>query len=214
MGWKGTALNRFDAHRLGRRIKGLFTIFEVEDTIGIPPKEFGRPLKEVALQQLRSLYEGLVNEELGYVIAVVDVDVDPLGYVLPRDGSTYHRCKLTLLTFLPQIQEVIEGEVVELTEFGAFVRVGPVDALLHISQIMDDYLSYDEKHAVLMGKKTGRTLTVGDSVRARIVAVSLASGATGKIGITTRQPFLGKLEWIKEEAGKAKPAEKVETSVG
>ncbi|MEM4675742.1 MAG: DNA-directed RNA polymerase, partial [Nitrososphaerota archaeon] len=53
------------------------------------------------------------------------------------------------------------------------------------------------------------------SVRARIVAVSLTGGASGKIGITTRQPFLGKIEWIKEETKKLKGFEsKVETSVG
>jgi len=29
-------------------------------------------------------------------------------------------------------------------------------------------------------------------------------GGSGKIGITARQPFLGKLEWIKEAVRKAK----------
>jgi len=192
----------------------LFMLFEVEGAIGIPPREFHKPLKEVAMQQLRNVYEGIVDEELGYVIAVVDVDVEPVGYLLPRDGSTYHKYRLTLLTYLPKVQEVVEGEIVELTDFGAFVRIGPVDALLHISQIMDDYLDYDEKHSILTGKKTGKKLVVGDSVRARIVAVSLTSGASGKIGITTRQPFLGKLEWIKEETRKVEGSEsKVETRV-
>lgn len=190
-------------------------LFEVEEAIGIPPKEFHKPLKEVAMQQLKNVYEGIIDEELGYIIAIVDVDVEPVGYLLPRDGSTYHKCKLKLLTYLPKVQEVVEGEIVELTDFGAFVRIGPVDALLHISQIMDDYLDYDEKHSILTGKKTGKKLVLGDSVRARIVAVSLTGGASGKIGITTRQPFLGKIEWIKEETKKLKGVEsKVETSVG
>ena len=34
-------------------------------------------------------------------------------------------------------------------------------------------------------------------MRVRITAVSLGrAGSSGKIGVTARQPFLGKLEWI------------------
>jgi DNA-directed RNA polymerase subunit E' len=46
--------------------------------------------------------------------------------------------------------------VVEIADFGAFVRIGPVDALLHVSQLMDDYISYDEKQGVLLGKESKR----------------------------------------------------------
>ncbi|MCD6126434.1 MAG: DNA-directed RNA polymerase [Thaumarchaeota archaeon] len=185
----------------------MFNLIEVEDTIGIVPKDFGKPLKQVALEELRSLYEGKIVEGLGYVIMVTDVEVDPMGILLPRDGSTYHRVKAKLLTFQPRVQEVGEGEVVEITEFGAFIRVGPLDALLHISQIIDDYITYDERHSILTGKKTGKRLEVGDDVRFRVVAVSLTHGTVGKVGVTTRQPYLGKLEWIKESLEKLKPAE-------
>jgi DNA-directed RNA polymerase subunit E' len=110
---------------------------------------------------------------------------------------------------MPIIQEVVEGDVVEIADFGAFVRIGPVDALLHVSQLMDDYISYDEKQGVLLGKESKRKLASGDQVRARITAVSLGrAGSSGKIGITARQPFLGKLDWLQEDQGKAskKPA--------
>jgi DNA-directed RNA polymerase subunit E' len=73
---------------------------------------------------------------------------------------------------------------------------------------MDDYISYDEKQGVLLGKETKRKLTSGDQVRVRITAVSLGrAGSSGKIGVTARQPFLGKLEWLQMDQGKA-PAEK------
>ena len=39
-----------------------------------------------------------------------------------------------------------------------------------------------------------------DLVRARIVAISSASKTkAGKLGLSTRRPFLGKLEWIQED---------------
>jgi DNA-directed RNA polymerase subunit E' len=182
----------------------MFKLLLLEDTIRIPPEKFGEPLEQAGHEQLKVKYEGLVDEELGYVIAVADIKVNPTGKIIPGDGATYHRVSFSLLTFFPKIQEIVEGEVVEIADFGAFVRVGPIDALLHVSQLMDDFISYDEKQGVLMGKETKRKLSTGDQVRARITAVSLArGGGSGKIGITARQPFLGKLEWIREEVRKA-----------
>lgn len=197
----------------------LFKLITLEDTIRIPPETFGNPLEAVGHQQVKAKYEGIVDEELGYVIAVTDVKVSPVGKIIPGDGATYHKVTFSLLTFYPKIQEVLEGEVVEIADFGAFVRIGPIDALLHVSQLMDDFISYDEKQGVLLGKETKRKLTSGDQVRVRITAVSLGrAGSSGKIGVTARQPFLGKLEWIEREVQKIKeqaekkPAEKVEAS--
>lgn len=54
-----------------------------------------------------------------------------------------------------------------------------------------------------MGKESKRKLSTGDRVRVRITAVSLGrSGGSGKIGVTARQPFLGKLEWIQKDVEK------------
>jgi DNA-directed RNA polymerase subunit E' len=196
----------------------LFRLITLEDTIRIPPETFGNPLEAVGHQQVRAKYEGVVDEELGYVIAVIDVKANPVGKIIPGDGATYHKVSFSLLTFYPKIQEIVEGEVVEIADFGAFVRVGPIDALLHVSQLMDDFISYDEKQGVLLGKETKRKLLTGDQVRVRITAVSLGrAGSSGKIGVTARQPFLGKLEWIDQDVQKIKemlekkPAEKEKT---
>jgi DNA-directed RNA polymerase subunit E' len=178
----------------------MFKLVTLEDTIRIPPEKFGEPIEVVGLEQLKMKYEGMVDEELGYIIAVVNLKVNPVGKIIPGDGATYHKVKFTLLTFYPKIQEVVEGEVVEVADFGAFIRVGPIDALLHVSQLMDDFITYDEKQGVLMGKETQRKLTTGDHVRVRVTAVSLGKGGvSGKVGVTARQPFLGKVEWIKDE---------------
>ena len=185
----------------------LFKLITQEDTIRIPPETFGNPLEAVGHQQVKAKYEGVVSEELGYVIAVANVRVSPTGKIIPGDGATYHKVSFSLLTFYPKIQEVVEGEVVEIADFGAFVRIGPIDALLHVSQLMDDFISYDEKQGVLQGKETKRKLISGDQVRVRITAVSLGrAGSSGKIGVTARQPFLGKLEWIDYDTQKIKEA--------
>jgi DNA-directed RNA polymerase subunit E' len=115
------------------------------------------------------------------------------------------------LAYFPKIQEIVEGEVVEITDFGAFIRIGPTDALLHLSQITDDFLTGDVKQGVIMASQTKRTLKVGSRVRVRITAVSLLRGtAMGKIGVTCRQSFLGALEWIEEDVAKARRPKKTE----
>jgi DNA-directed RNA polymerase subunit E' len=185
----------------------MFKLITLQDTIRIPPDTFGNPLEAVGKEQVKAKYEGVVDEELGYVIAVSKVEVSPIGKIIPGDGATYHKVNFSLLTFYPVIQEIVEGDVVEIADFGAFVRIGPVDALLHVSQLMDDFISYDEKQGVLQGKESKRKLATGDQVRVRITAVSLGrAGSSGKIGVTARQPFLGKLEWLKEEAAAIKEA--------
>jgi len=190
------------------REKIVFKLVTLEDTIRIPPEKFGNPLEKVGYEQLKLKYEGMVDDELGYVVAVTDINVNPIGKIIPGDGATYHRVAFSLLTFYPRIQEVIEGEVVEIANFGAFIRVGPIDALLHVSQLMDDFISYDEKQGVLLGKETKRKLATGDHVRVRVTAVSLGRGGTsGKIGVTARQPVLGKIEWIKEDLKKMETKE-------
>jgi DNA-directed RNA polymerase subunit E' len=190
----------------------MFNVITLKDTIRISPQKFGQPLEAAAYDELRSKYEGLVDEELGYVISVSKVIVNPYGRIVPGDGGTHHPVTFSILTFFPQLQEIVEGEVVEVADFGTFLRVGPVDTLLHVSQLMDDFISYDERQGVLMGKESGRTIQRGDILRVRMVAVSFPKGrSSGKIGVTARQPMLGKLEWINEEVKRGQePAIKIE----
>ncbi len=186
----------------------MFNKVTMRDTIRIDPTRFGYPLEDAALEELRSKYEGLVDDDLGYVISVIDLKVNPVGRILPGDGGTHHHVVFDILTFYPELQEVVEGEVVEVADFGTFLRIGPVDALLHVSQLMDDFISYDERQGVLLGRESGRTIQRGDVFRVRIVAVSFPRGrSSGKIGVTARQPFLGKLEWIEKEISEAEPQE-------
>lgn len=182
----------------------MFQLVELEDVVRITPDKFDEPLNEAAKKILKAKYESTVNPELGFVILVTDVKVDPVGKIIPGDGATYHKARLSILTFLPKIKEVIEGIVVEIMDFGAFVRIGPADALLHLSQILDEYLTTDARQGIIRGTQSNRTLRVGSVVRVRITAVSLGKGMEmGKIGVTCRQPFLGALEWIEEDVKKA-----------
>lgn len=183
----------------------MFQISELEDVIRVPPAKFGSKLDGVAREILKSKYESTINPELGYIILITNISVDPTGKIIPGDGATFHKVDFEVMTFFPRVQEVVEGEIVEITDFGAFVRIGPTDALLHLSQITDDYLTSDVKQGIILANQAKRTLRVGSKVRVRITAVSLPRGAAlGKIGVTCRQPFLGAFEWIEEDIEKSR----------
>ncbi len=172
--------------------------------VRIPPSLFGTTLKKASINILKEKYESMINADLGYIIMILDAKVDEMGKMIPGDGGTFHKVEFDALTFYPKLQEIVQGEIVDITDFGAFVRIGPTDALLHLSQVMDDYLKSDVKAGMIIANQSGKTLRVGSALRARITAVSLGKAAAmGKIGITCRQPFLGADEWIAEEIKKS-----------
>jgi len=182
----------------------LFSISTLLDVVRIPPSLFGTALKKAAINILKEKYESMINADLGYIIMILDAKVEELGKMIAGDGGTFHKVEFDALTFYPKLQEIVHGEIVDITDFGAFVRIGPTDALLHLSQVMDDYLKSDVKSGMIIANQSGRTLKVGATLRARITAVSLGKAATmGKIGITCRQPYLGADEWIAEEIKKS-----------
>ena len=192
----------------------MFSISTLEDIVRIPPNLFGTALNDAAINILKSKYESMVKADLGYIIMILDANVEPMGKIIAGDGATFHRVTFDALTFYPKLQEIIYGELVDVTDFGAFVRIGPTDALLHLSQVMDDYLKSNIASGTILANQSGRTLKIGSSIRARITAVSLGKASTmGKIGVTCRQPFLGTDEWIEEDLKKANNADGKEEKV-
>lgn len=182
----------------------MFAIAHMSDVVRIPPSKLTNSLKLTAIGILKEKYESMVSADLGYVILIIDAETNAVGKVIAGDGATYHKVNFTALTFYPRLHEVVEGEVVEITDFGAFVRIGPTDALLHLSQITDDYLKSDVKQGLILSNQSEKTLRIGSKIRARITAISLGKSASmGKIGITCRQPFLGALEWVDKEIRRA-----------
>ena len=191
----------------------MFKLFTIEGKIEIPPFLFDQEKTTSARIILSEDYEGIITRDYGFIIAVVDVlEVGP-GVIIPGNAATFHAVEFTILTFKPTVSELVEGTIVEIVDFGAFVRLGPLDGLVHVSQICDDYISYEQVGNRFIGKETGKILEVNDQVKAKIIAVSLGTGRSGKLGLTMRQKFLGKEDWIESDieevlSEKAKPEEK------
>jgi len=189
----------------------MYRVCSIMDTVRVPPNKFSGELKKTVLGLVQHEYEGLMDEDLGVVVAVMGVDDVSEGKVIPGDGAAYHETNMRLLVYKPEVHEVVKGVISEVTEFGAFVKIGPIEGLIHVSQIMDDYINYDPKLPGFVGKETGKKLQTGDVVLARVVSVSLKGNiASSKIGLTMRQEGLGKEDWAKfdEKTRKKKEAAK------
>jgi DNA-directed RNA polymerase subunit E' len=158
----------------------------------------GNPLEEAVELALRNKYEAVVDKTLGTIVAVLSADRIGEGKILAGDGAVYYDVDFEAVVFKPEMQEIVEGEVVEIVKFGAFLSIGPFDGLLHVSQITNEYISYDEKNARLVSKESNKALGEGEKVRARVIAVSLneKEPRESKIGLTMRQTGLGKLDWL------------------
>ena len=192
----------------------MYSITRVEDTIRILPDKFGEDLDEVIKENVQKTFEGTVRKNHGIIVVAQNIQPIGDGIVIHGDGAMYQKVAFDALTYMPNLQEVVDGIVCEIVEFGAFCHIGPIDALIHMSQIMNDYVEVDSENEIITGKEKKKTLRVGDTIRARIVSVSLneLSARESKIGLTMRQPSLGAHDWIykSEEEEKKKDKTKKE----
>ncbi|OYT57120.1 MAG: DNA-directed RNA polymerase [Candidatus Aenigmarchaeota archaeon ex4484_14] len=176
----------------------MYKIITIEDEVRVPPTKFGMDIKDAIKDSLEDQLEGKIKPDIGVFLAVTEILDVKEGKIIPNDGAIYYPSKLRVLVFNPEDQEVLPGVVVDITEFGAFIRIGPLDGLVHVSQIIDDRISYDAKNATFVARKSKKTLKEGDVVRCRIVGVSLGKAQT-KISLTMRQPWLGSMKWIEAD---------------
>ena len=184
----------------------MFYLLDVEDHVRVEPKHFGLPTREAIERQLNQDYVNSISKEFGYVVGVLSIGKIDDGVIISGDGAAYYNTEFKLLVWKPELHELVYGTISEITNFGAFMQVGPARGMIHISQTMEDYVSLS-KTGTLSGKSSKRSLNKGDDCVARIVAISYKAG-TPKIGLTMRQPGLGKLQWLDEDAKKKVFAEK------
>jgi DNA-directed RNA polymerase subunit E' len=183
---------------------------QLADKVRVPPHRLGEELSRVILDVLQEQLEASIDKEIGIFIAITRVQNIGEGEIIPGDGSVYYDVEFEAVVLRLTLQEIVEGLTVETTSFGAFISLGPIDAMLHVSQISDEYINYDEKNARLICQESKRFIGVGDPVRARVVTLSLneREPRDSKIGLTMRQSGLGTLRWLEEDLAKEKDKEK------
>jgi len=185
----------------------MFYKVKIKDHVRVSPDKFGMDLTQAVITEIKSKYSGFISKELGLVIDVSEVNNIGEGIIIPGDGASYYETTFDLLTFEPEMQEVVRGKIKDIADFGVFFSMGPIDGMIHISQTMNDFVSFS-KDKVLLGKDSKRSIKVGDRCRSRIIAISYKDVANPKLGLTMRQAGLGKEEWIEsdlKEGAEGKP---------
>jgi DNA-directed RNA polymerase subunit E' len=178
----------------------MYKILTVTDTVRVPPRRFAEDLEDVVKSEFENTMAGKIDKSAGIILSVNEVVQSGEGKIIMGDGAIYYDVTLEVLAYMPGLNEVVEGSVSEIIEFGAFINFGPMDGLAHVSQITEDYMSYDQKNSMLIGKESKKSLKLGDTVKARVVSISLKPKfSSSKIGLTMRQPYLGKLEWLDDD---------------
>ncbi len=82
--------------------------------------------------------------------------------------------------------DIVEGTVARLTNFGAFVDLGGVDGLVHISQIAHEHV-----------KNPGDVLTIGQKVKVKILSIDKENG---RVSLSIKDTLAGPWDAIAEKA--------------
>ena len=183
----------------------MYMITQGETVVPIPPARLSENIEDVIDELTWRQCEGQFGPDKSITILIRNVRPNGPGRIVHGDGSVYQTVEFDQVVFKFKENEIIQGQVVQITKYGAFIKFGPLDGLLHISQVMDDRVDIDEENQRLVGKDSGRTLNIGDIVRARIISMDIneKNPQDSKIGLVTSGGVgLGRLEWIEEDEKK------------
>lgn len=187
----------------------MFYEIQAKTHVRVPPNLLADETKDAVFKKLGESFEGHISSEVGFIVAVTEVLAIGEGIIIPGDGAAFYDTTFKFLAYLPEMQEVVLGKISDITNFGAFLNMGAVDGMIHVSQTMDDFINFS-KQKTLTGKESKKVLKVGDQCKARIIAVSFKDVSNPKIGLTMRQPHLGNVKWLEDEKKKGVKKEKEE----
>lgn len=164
-----------------------------KDSVRIPPAMLAEDLKDSVYNLLNEKLARTIHKDHGIIILVENPEIKSNGKIVHGDVGVYVDVEFDCLVFSPKINEVVEGEVSETVEFGAFINLGPMDGLAHVSQVSDEFMSFDKKTGALVGKKSKKSLKKGEIVKCKIATISFKDTVpASKIGVVMRQNGLGK----------------------
>jgi DNA-directed RNA polymerase subunit E' len=189
--------------------ENLYYVYTINDTFSVIPENFNKKIEGVTQELLRNKYERTIDKDLGVILSVFNIRDISNGRIFAGDPSIHHDVKFDILTFKLEVDEVFVGEVSEMLEFGCFIRIGPMEGLVHLSQITGDFMTYDRKSGTFVSKNTGRTIKKGDMVYAKVSTISMKDTVKDtKVALTMRPEGLGKQEWILEIPRKEKSGQR------
>ncbi len=173
----------------------MFYLLDVKEKVGIEAQKLKENVQDSIEEKLEDLH---LKEENGVFLGVVEIKkIGETGEILPEKPYIYFDVEYTSLFFQPIQNEVVDGYITEVAEFGPFVRIGPVDALVHISQITKESLTYNPEQDVITSKDSKIILKKDEPVRAIVVNSSISEDRT-RINMMMKQDELGLIKLLKK----------------
>ena len=119
---------------------------------------------------------------------IVEIEPSENRLILSRKNLVAKEKEAKRAAVFASIEEgsVVTGKVARLTNFGAFIDLGGVDGLVHISQISHDHVA-----------KASDKLTVGEEVQAKVISVDPENG---RISLSIKDTLPGPWDNIEERA--------------
>ena len=108
----------------------MYKIVTKEDTIRIPAEYMrkGQSLDQHIDRLSMTAFEGRFDDDNRFVLVTTNHQPLGRGRIIHGDGAIYQRVRFDAVLFCMDDYEVVEGVVSEVNEFGAFVRIGPMEA--------------------------------------------------------------------------------------
>lgn len=76
------------------------------------------------------------------------------------------------------IGEEFDGKISGVTKFGVFVELpNTIEGMIRLTNLKDDFYSYDEKNYQLVGKQTNKIFTLGTKVKVKCIGANLSERA-------------------------------------
>ena len=90
-----------------------------------------------------------------------------------RDVESWLKCYF----MQDKVGQIFEGIVAGVTGFGLFIELDEVyiEGLLHVTELGNDYFTYDKAKHAMVGERTKLSYRLGDKLKVKVVRVDLES---------------------------------------
>ncbi|KRL58410.1 30S ribosomal protein S1 [Latilactobacillus fuchuensis] len=143
------------------------------------------PASMISDRFVRNL-DGYKGQEM--TLQIIEIEPSENRLILSRKALVEQERKAQLQAVFEKLLpgDIIEGEVARLTNFGAFIDLGGVDGLVHVSEISYDHI-----------KQPADVLTVGETVKVKVLALDQEKG---RISLSIKDTQPGPWDEIAEKA--------------
>ena len=186
---------RVDARKVWEEIQAKFDNKEIIETPVVDAVKGGLVVDAgvrafVPASMVSDHYVDNLAQFKGQTLAFEIVEIEPSEnrLILSRKNLVAAEKAAKRAAVFEAIQEgsVVTGKVARLTNFGAFIDLGGVDGLVHISQISHEHVA-----------KASDKLKVGEEVQAKVISVDPESG---RVSLSIKDTLAGPWDNIEERA--------------